>query len=210
MACPDHRPKTTEADHRAAEAPGAEARSYCVRRAFAILLVLALVVGVYLVTRGLGGGLVPVDEESASFEVHCDEVAAWEAALIRNTAKSPAVITAVRLDAPPRAFSLAYARAWYGPRAVSADDGRARTKLVGLRIAHARASVNRVWHVMIGVRMPHCSAPGNPRGWTWGLRARKSVAVSYRVDGEERSVRLGGKTVMCAAARGKHCVPPPG
>jgi hypothetical protein len=94
----------------------------------------------YAVTRGPSGGLVPIDEMNFGFAARCGETVNWGAAIVANTSKTPLVVEGARLADPPRGFSMAYARGWYGTRNASADDGGARTPLAGMRIEPTPAS----------------------------------------------------------------------
>jgi hypothetical protein len=172
------------------------------RTAAALVAVAACATTAYALTRGPSGGLVPIEEENAGFELHCGDTANWQAATVANTSKTSVVIQAVHLDAPPRAFSLAYARGWFGSRNTVADDGRAHTPLKGLRVAYTRPWPAPAWHLLVGIRMPPCRSV---RGSTWWLHATRSIVVSYTIGHDHRTVRLGADTTICAAPRRHRC-----
>jgi hypothetical protein len=163
----------------------------------------------YALTRGPSGGLVPIDEENIGYALRCGETIDWGAAIVANTSKTPLVIEGARLVDPPRGFSMAYARGWYQRWRPSADEGRARP-LTGIRIAPTPPSHVPAWHFEVGIRTPSCPPPRRQRskfseGPSWIVAGGKALVVTYSIGGDHRSVRLGGRLVICTSPRHYRC-----
>lgn len=177
-----------------------------------MVLLLVAVGGVLAISvaRGPSGGLVPVDEENVGFALRCGDTVTWDAAVVANSSKTPLVVKSARLLDPPPGFSIAYARGWFGRREASADDGRARTPLTGIRIERTPPSHVPAWHVLIGIRTPTCRPPLRQQrkkvsdGPSW-TKIGKALVVSYSIGGDNRSVRLGGGLAICTAPSHYRC-----
>ena len=176
-----------------------------------VAIVAITVVGGYRLLHGPSGGLVPIDEESVGFVLRCGQTANWEAAQLGNTSNSTAQIKRVRLVAPPPGFKLAYVRGWYATRNVIGDSGQAQTPVERILVRHSRPWPAPVWHVIVGVRTGRCGAPANLRAGDsvperrWAMTDGKALQIEYEIGGHRRTLRVGGRTTICAVPQRFKC-----
>jgi hypothetical protein len=133
----------------------------------------------------------------AGFSVPCDVVAHWEAALLVNEAGHPAEVVRIKLLDATRGLTLDSANAYRADRGLQ-DESRADTPAVGLRVAPS--ANGDPWHLVLDLRTP-CPTKAS-KGHGFPVYIAKGVQISYRLDGDDRTLTVRSEMEWPSSPRG--------
>ena len=147
---------------------------------------------------GDDAGLRAASQWHLGFVVRCGDVAYWDVGALANDARTDAVVRSVRLR-ESRELVVAGVRARYAQEQ-SVEGTNAKKPAIGLRIPPTGKNPARAWHLIVALRTPGCTT-----GASQFTLPAKAVQLSYDVDGDHRTLRLGDEVGVCAKRGRARC-----